>query len=70
MDRQHFKYGAVGFRAKASPSRINRFVNNLPAEKRASLYQVAEELKTHGLVETTGRQTHTHNKNMFTRSSR
>lgn len=65
MPKQHIKYGAVGFNLKVSPSRINRFIRNLPESKRASLYQVTEELKSRGLIDTTGEVTHTHNKNLY-----
>ncbi len=65
MPNKHIKYGAVGFNTKASPSQINRFINNLPDSKRQSLFQVTEELKSAGLLETTGEITKEHNKNLF-----
>lgn len=61
MSQNYFKFGGVGFNAKASPSKINRFVNNLPEHKRQSLFQVAEGLKSAGLIETTGDITYRHN---------
>lgn len=60
MSAKHIKYGAAGFRTKAAPSQINRFVRNLPSDKRQSLFQVAEELKSAGMIETTGKHTKTH----------
>lgn len=65
MTGKHIKYGATGFNIKASASQINRFVNDLPETKRQSLYQVAEELQSAGMIETTGNITYEHNKNMF-----
>lgn len=63
--QMHIKYGAVSFKAKASPSQINRFVRDLPSGKRQSLYQVSEELKSAGLIETTGHQTKKHFKGVL-----
>ncbi|MDD4600357.1 hypothetical protein SDC9_09112 [bioreactor metagenome] len=51
------KYGAVGFNAKTSPSRINQFVQKLPDDKRQTLHQ---ELKSHGLIENPIKFTETH----------
>jgi len=65
MPKNYIKYGAVGFNAKASPAKINRFIRDLPDNKRQSLYQVAEELKSNGLIELTGEITHKHNKNLY-----
>lgn len=59
---KHIKYGAVGFRSKASPGQINRFVRDLPDSKRQSLFQVAEELTSAGLIETTGEITQQHSR--------
>lgn len=63
MAGQHIKYAAVGFRPKASPSTINRFIRELPEEKRQSLFQVAEELKSSDLIELSEDRTpiHVHN---------
>lgn len=60
MPRKHIKYGATGFNAKVSPSKINQFIAGLPGTKRQSMYQVAEELKSAGLIETTGENTPFH----------
>lgn len=65
MSQNHIKFGGVGFNAKASPSKINRFVNNLPPNKRQSLFQAAKELQSAGLIETTGDITHKHNKGQY-----
>ena len=65
MAQNYIKYGGVGFSAKASPSKINRFINNLPERKRQSLFQVAEELKSAGMIELSGDITHKHNKNVY-----
>lgn len=60
MSDKHLKYGATGFKTKASPSQINRFIDNLPDDKKQSLFQVSEELKSAGMIETTGEQTKKH----------
>ena len=57
---KHIKYGAIGFRSKVSPGQINRFVRDLPESKRQSMFQVAEELRSAGLIETTGEITQQH----------
>ena len=62
MGSKHLKYGAVGFRCNAAPSQINRFIRDLPDTNKQSMYQVAEELKSAGLIETTGNSTHKHSK--------
>lgn len=48
------KYGGVEFRAHASPEEINRFVRDLPEERRRSLQKVAQALRDAGLIEPTG----------------
>ncbi len=48
------KYGGVRFRAKAAPEEINRFVRQLPAERRRSLHEVARALRDAGLIEVEG----------------
>jgi hypothetical protein len=66
MATKHIKYAGVGFRAKASPSKINRFVSGLSTKKRQSLFQVTEELKSAGLIELVDDRTtrHVHNLNL------
>jgi hypothetical protein len=59
------KFGGVGFNAKVSPSKINRFVRNLSESKRQSLFQVAEELKAADLIETSGDITHKHSTSQY-----
>lgn len=66
MHQGHIKFGGVGFNAKASSTKINRFVNSLPANKRQSLFHVAEELESAGMIETTKDFTHKHNKGVYT----
>lgn len=52
MPKEYFlKYGGVKFTNKASPEEINRFVMNLPENKRSSMYEIAKELSDHGLIE-------------------
>lgn len=48
---QFLKYGGVKFRANVSPEEINRFVRDLPEERRRSLQQVAQALRDAGLIE-------------------
>lgn len=62
MSQSHIKFGGVGFNVKVPTTKINRFVNNLPETKRQSLFQVAEELKSAGMIEETKNFTHKHNK--------
>lgn len=65
MSKSHIKFGGVGFNAKASSTKINRFVNNLPDNKRQSLSSLAEELQAAGLIETTKDLTHKHNRGVY-----
>ncbi|MBO8169995.1 MAG: hypothetical protein H0Z35_12545 [Thermoanaerobacteraceae bacterium] len=44
------KYGGIKFKPLAEPEEINRFVAQLPEQKRNSLYSVAEELRKAGLI--------------------
>jgi|GEM_PF-3951072 len=62
---KHIKYAGVGFRTKASPSKINRFVRKLPKEQQESLYQVTEALSSNGLIEVTGELTSEHAQNLY-----
>lgn len=63
---KHIKYAGAGFKTKASPSKINRFVRELPEDKRQSLHQVSEELQSAGLIEPTGDFTKEHVQNLYT----
>lgn len=66
MPSKHIKYAGASFKTKASPSKINRFVRDLPEDKRQSLHQVSAELKSAGLIEPTGDFTSEHTQNLFT----
>lgn len=44
------KHGGVHFENIADPSEINQFVNNLPEEKRESMFEVMQELKNAGMI--------------------
>lgn len=44
------KFGGMQFISKVSEEQINEFINNLPAEQRDSLAEVAHELQAAGLV--------------------
>lgn len=45
------KYGGVKFRNLVPPVKINRFVSELPQDKRDSLFEVASELSEAGMIE-------------------
>jgi hypothetical protein len=45
------KYGGVKFRNLVPPVKINRFVNKLPQDKKASLFEIATELSDVGMIE-------------------
>lgn len=51
MGAKHVKYGGVRFENLVPPQEINRFVRELPEEKRSSLFQVIQELRDAGLIE-------------------
>lgn len=65
MPNKHIKYAGTGFKAKTSPSKINRFVRDLPESERQSLYQVSEKLQSAGLIESTGEFTPEHAQNLY-----
>ncbi|MCS1352646.1 hypothetical protein [Mechercharimyces sp. CAU 1602] len=47
----HFaRHGGVHFTANVSADQINQFVNDLPSEKRNSLYEVMKHLDEAGLI--------------------
>lgn len=49
--RDYFaKHGGAHFENIAHPSEINDFVNNLPEEKRQSMFEVMQELKNAGMI--------------------
>jgi hypothetical protein len=66
MAKKHIKYAGVDFSTKAAPSKINRFVRELPEQKRQSLHQVTEELTSAGLITPAGGITHGHTHNLYT----
>ncbi|NLT95047.1 MAG: hypothetical protein GXW85_05850 [Clostridia bacterium] len=49
--KKYIKYGGMRFEQNAPAKEINRFVNNLPEEKRRSLHQVVNELDNAGLID-------------------
>lgn len=50
-DNEHFaRHGGVHFAPHASSDEINRFVRQLPAGKRDSLFEVLQELNRAGLI--------------------
>lgn len=50
-EEKYIKYGGMEFRAKANPRQINNFVENLPPEKKISMFTVVGELQEKGLIE-------------------
>ncbi len=50
MPKQYLKYGGVRFVKNAAPEEINRFVNSLADNERASLYSVVDRLRREGLI--------------------
>lgn len=66
MSGKHIKYAGAGFKTKASPSKINRFVRDLPESEKKSLYQLSEQLQSAGLIEPTGDFTPEHAQNLYT----
>lgn len=48
---KYIKYGGMKFKQKAPTQEINRFVYNLPEEKRNSMYQVVNELDDADLID-------------------
>ncbi|MDW7675488.1 MAG: hypothetical protein SCK28_13250 [Bacillota bacterium] len=46
----HVKFGGVKFSNNTSPNEINRFVRELPASKKDSLFEVIKELDKEGLI--------------------
>lgn len=51
MPERVIKYGGVKFRNLVPPVKINRFVNKLPQDKKASLFEIATELSDVGMIE-------------------
>jgi hypothetical protein len=47
---KHIKYGGVRFTNNAKPEEINKFVRQLPADKKDSLFEVIGELEKEGLI--------------------
>jgi hypothetical protein len=44
------RHGGVHFETRAEPERINRFVRELPENKRDNLFEVLQELDRAGLI--------------------
>ena len=58
MPERVLKYGGVKIRNLVPPVKINRFVYNLPEEKRDSLFEIATELQHAGLIKILNDRTH------------
>ncbi len=50
-EEKYIKYGGMEFKAKADVRQINNFVENLPPEKKVSMFSVVSELQEKGLIE-------------------
>lgn len=50
-EEKYIKYGGMEFKAKVDPREANRFVANLPPEKKVSMFSVVSELQEKGLIE-------------------
>jgi hypothetical protein len=49
--QEHFaRHGGVHFSNQVPPEEINRFVRELPPEKRESLFEVLKELEQAGMI--------------------
>lgn len=47
----HLKYGGAKFKPLVEPEVINKFVRQLPTEKRESMFEVAKELESNKMIE-------------------
>ncbi|WP_227874322.1 hypothetical protein [Tumebacillus algifaecis] len=45
------RHGGVHFTQKASAEEINRYVKNLPEDRRESLFEVLDELSSAGMIQ-------------------
>ncbi|GAB6174667.1 hypothetical protein JCM15765_41450 [Paradesulfitobacterium aromaticivorans] len=57
MPERILKYGGVKIRNLVPPVKINRFVNQLPADKKDSLFEIASELEQEGLIQVLNERT-------------
>lgn len=57
MPERVLKYGGVKIRNRVPPVKINRFINNLPEEKKKSLFVAASELQKAGLIDVLNQRT-------------
>lgn len=57
MPERILKYGGVKIRNLVPPVKINRFVNELPADKKDSLFEIASELEQEGLIQVLNERT-------------
>ncbi|MDP4126727.1 MAG: hypothetical protein Q8912_07280 [Bacillota bacterium] len=58
MPERILKYGGVKIRNLVPPVKINRFVNNLPDNKRDSLFEIAGELQEAGMIDVLNDRSH------------
>ncbi|CAA7601923.1 Hypothetical protein DEACI_2594 [Acididesulfobacillus acetoxydans] len=50
MPERVLKFGGAKIRNMVPPVKINRFVQNLPEERKDSLFEIATELRQAGLI--------------------
>lgn len=51
MPERVLKYGGVKIRNLVPPVKINRFVNQLPDDRKESLFEIASELEQEGIIQ-------------------
>ena len=58
MPERILKYGGVKIRNLVPPVKINRFVNQLPDERKESLFEIASELEQEGMIQVLNERSH------------
>lgn len=48
---KYMKYGGVKFRPLVKPSEINRYVREISQNNKDSMFEVAKELQSRGMIE-------------------
>lgn len=48
---KYMKYGGVKFKPLVSPREINSYVRSLPEQRRESMFEIAQELQSQGMIE-------------------
>ncbi|WP_206810349.1 hypothetical protein [Paradesulfitobacterium ferrireducens] len=58
MPERILKYGGVKIRNLVPPVKINRFVNQLPDDRKESLFEIASELEQEGMIQVLNERSH------------